>query len=226
MNNKEQKVETNTEAAIDGNTVLDDVFLSFVSQDITYLTKPFKKGNTIFATDAHSLIYTSVENYDGFFVENDKTPDCSKFLVEPNCNYNIPITDLSKFKTEDEFYEVGENIKCKLCDGYGEVEWECGEYTKDDECPACDGSGYSSKTQKVPTGNKTFGIAYVKIKDVAFRIFEINRLFEAAKKLNEKIVLINKPENLSGFTFQLGKVNVMVMPCSNVDSEYVVLNIA
>ena len=223
----ENTVENMQLSRNDGNTMLGDVFLSFVSQDDkTNLTEPFKNGNTIFATDAHSLIYTSAENYYGFFVENDKTPNCSKFLVEPNCNYNIPITDLSEFKTEDEFDEVGENIECKVCDGYGEVEWEFDRYTKDDDCPACDGSGYSSETQKVPTGNKTFGTTYVKIKDVTFRIFEINRLFETAKKLNEEIVLINKPEKLSGFTFQLGKVNIMVMPCYDVNSEDVVLNIA
>ena len=171
----------------DGNNMLGDVFLSFVSQDEkTKLTKPFKNGNTIFATDGHSLIYTSAKNYFGFFVENDKTPDCSKFLIEPNCKHHIPITDLSEFKTEDEFEEVGENIECKVCDGFGEVEWEFDRYTKKDDCPACDGSGYSRETQKIPTGNKTFGITYVKIKDVTFRIFEINRLFETAKKTKRR----------------------------------------
>lgn len=223
----ENTVENMQLSRNDGNTILGDVFLSFVSQDDkTNLTEPFKNGNTIFATDAHSLIYTSAENYDGFFVENDKTPDCSKFFIEPNCKHHIPITDLSEFKTEDEFDEVGENIECKVCDGFGEVEWEFEHYTRDFDCPVCEGSGWSEKKRGRKTGNKTFGITYVKIKDVAFRIFEINRLFETAKKLNEEIVLINKPEKLSGFTFQLGKVNIMVMPCCNVNSEDVVLNIA
>lgn len=221
MHNSSKEIQGNN-----ANTLLSDVFLSFVSQnDKTNLAEPFKSGNTIFATDAHSLIYTSAENYDGFFVENDKTPNCSKLLVEPNCNYKIPITDLSEFKTVDEFVEIGENKKCKICSGYGEVEWSFDQYTKVYDCPACEGSGYSSKKKIVPTGNKKFGIAYVKIKDVPFLIFEINRLFETAKKLDEDITLINMPEKLGGFTFRLGNIYILVMPCSGVNSGSVVLNL-
>lgn len=104
------------------------------------------------------------------------------------------------------------------------VEWQFDTYTKDDDCPACDGCGSCSK--KVPTGKKTFGENNcVKIEGNYFRLFEINRLFETAKKLNAEIKLINKKNLADGFTFEVGIVRILIMPLLNAYADDVVLTI-
>lgn len=92
----------------------------------------------VYATDAHALIITDKSNIDFEFENEHKGHDLSKILPPINISEFLIVPDLEYLKTADETKEVGEDIKCQECDGFGEVEWEYERWTKDFDCPKCD----------------------------------------------------------------------------------------
>lgn len=205
-----------------------DVFMSFTSDDNSrlYANNPFTKGETTFATDSVSLIYTHRDNLPGLFATEKYDLSAERYIRDPNSNIHVPVADLNPFKTEVEYSTVDKRAECKTCDGTGDVEWEFEGYTKDDDCPECKGKGVIGEFLKKPTGEMTFGaMMYVKIKGVLFHASQIHRLFETAKKLKSDVYLTHVPDKLDAFTFQIGVVNVVVMSCFSTGEEEVILNI-
>lgn len=116
--------------------------------------KPFIQGGCTIATDGFSVIKINgvIDGYNeldspnavalfsnkGEFVNNIDV-DSIKNIIE-----NIPL--------EVEFSETEQITECDECCGSGEVDWEYKSWTKDMDCPKCDGEGVINVTERTPTG--------------------------------------------------------------------------
>jgi len=213
--------------------LLGDVFSMFLSKDELrpVLQNPFIKSNKVCATDGYALVY--IDEKDCFFDftnEYENAPNIDAVVPTPNIHkkLNVCNSDFEKFKTEDEYKIVGEDIKCSECGGDGEVEWEYERWTKSFDCPKCDGDGLEYKSRSVLTGEKTFGVCRVKIQDVYFDMAKFYRLIRVQDILQEDIVLVNSDTQSKGFLFKIGICHVLIMPCPLKDESDCegVLNIA
>lgn len=121
------------------------------------LRQPFYQGDNLFATNAHVLIRMPRSWMGDRFSEQTK-PDVLGFDWTTNNDTVLTASDLEAFLTSpsvpeiDEMREVGEDVECEECDGYGVVEWTYKGYTREFEYPKCDGDGYSERAHKKPTG--------------------------------------------------------------------------
>jgi len=171
---------------------------------------PLPWESKIYATDAHALIITDESNIDFEFENEHKGHNLSTILPPVNISEILIIPELEHLKTADETKEVGEDVKCTECDGHGEVEWEYEGWTKYDDCPKCDGSGYEETTRDVLTGNKTFRNVIVKVKDTYFQIKYFNKLLEVQKILGGDIALISYSPK-KNCMFRIGNCEILLM---------------
>lgn len=191
-------------------TKLEQAFDLFVSEDNRreQFKKPFLSDGYIYATDFHTLIRVSEKDCD-FTVDLNNNPTLNAGRITPASNVSIPLNidiDFNKYKTEDALIEVD----CETCNGEGEVEWEYERWTKEEECPNCDGRGYFDKID--PSAAKTFGKVEVKIDRCFFNMEYIQRLVQIKELLDEEIVLINKSHPAQPNLFKVGKCEVLIMP--------------
>lgn len=177
--------------------------------------QPFKQQGFYFATDAMGLIYMPINEAELNYQEQDK-PSC--FLIIPkkqDVNIEININELeAKLVPEliDEMKVTQKEVECKECDGDGSVECDLGH---DHECTECDGTGEVESEIKEPTGNKIpnpdkpfimFG--------VAFAYWQLKRLVDTCKVLDVEQIIKTNGSTTQGNVFNLGKINVMIMPLS------------
>src|SRR5690606_29369249 len=117
---------------------------------------PFKIKDKVYSTDAHILAIVD-EFYVGEKYNAGPEKLCSNVLnvipKEVNQNLVLSVADvkeaLDRAPLEDDYDWIGEDIECSLCRGEGLVEWEFDGHYKEDDCPVCDGSGYSSTQRKL-----------------------------------------------------------------------------
>lgn len=190
---------------------------------------PFEFNGKIYATDTHKLIRCD-KSFCEFELTNTHKPlNTESAIPTINCNRIIKtkLEDFDIFKTEDEFKENGKDIKCIECDGDGEVEWEYEHHTKTDDCPVCDGSGFSSRTKLVPNGKKTFPkYAYVTIDGVFFNINILKSIFEAQKMIGDEIISLNIVTKNKPALFKIGNYDFLAMPVSNNENDVSLLDIS
>ncbi len=125
------------------------------------LRTPFlnTKYNEVWSTDGHVLIRIKPERLVGEYPKGELTLPALEFP----CKKKITIAAINKALNEcpkaDEEIIVQDAVKCKECDGSGEVYWE---YTDNHlhtheclfDCPVCDGTGEITPEKTKKTGKK------------------------------------------------------------------------
>lgn len=195
-------------------TELEKTFDLFVGKDNLRPTMhtPFEFENYIYATDAHILIRVKKEDCD-FEITNPDFLKCDdKIIPKENENIILSIPDFEMYKTEDEYKVIQEEKECDTCHGSGEVEWEFENYTKDFDCPVCEGEGIEEEEKKAKTGKKTFGLTAIKVKDTYFDIKLFNVLNDVKDYLGGDITLISADKSFSPTMFRIGICEVLLMP--------------
>mgnify|MGYP001563553318 CR=1 FL=1 len=182
--------------------------------------KPFKQQGFYFATDAMGLIYMPTNEAELNYEEQDK-PSC--FLIVPkkeDIKIEININEIeAKLIPEliDEMIIKQKEIECKECDGEGSLECDLGH---DHECSECYGTGEVESEIKEPTGNKIPNPDKQFIMfDVYFAYWQLKRLIDTCKVLGVEQIIKTNGNERQGNVFNLGKVNVMIMPLSIHSAE-------
>lgn len=192
-----------------------------------WMNTPFYVNNLAIATDGHTMIKMSKDFVQGLNIcERDNPSDILNVIPDvKNENLKLDLEDIikaiSKIKKKDGYDVIGEDCKCGECGGSGEVEWEYESWTKDMDCPKCDGEGYESLEIKKPNGKKIIDESFfIDIKESRFSIKIINRLLETAKILDEKeIVLVCHLKHNAPSIFKIGEVEVLCMPVNKFNND-------
>ncbi len=213
--------------------VYEAVLRIFTSKDDLreWMKNPFIVGDKAVATNGYSLV--AVPKWSGDYEKSEKTK--MVYPVEPNCNKIINTEQIkdafSKVPLVDDYEEISEQLKCKECNGYGEVEWEYDgdkrTYTLDADCPVCDGAGISLEKTKRHNGKKIYDYSkQIIISDSRFALSRIEDLLRVAELLEEDKVALIYQKPSSTCLFKIKDVDVLLMPLMSSDNEAVCANIA
>lgn len=196
---------------------LNEVFALFCGKEEyrPVMHKPFEVDGFVYATDAHVLVRIIKDRYKLKLDNPHKPLNLSKISFDFVSSEKLKLNkkDFDKLKTKDELKEVGNIEKCDSCDGFGEVEWEFESYTRDFDCPVCDGEGKIGKSEKIPTGEKTFGDIVIEIDGKYFNPNFIDKIF-TVKDLVGGDIIFKKTKDMTGL-FQVKDFEIIIMPLMN-----------
>lgn len=209
---------------------IDDIFKLYIDKkdEREVLHNPFIQDGYVYATDGYILIRVKANDIKSDNYEEHKFPNCSNLFSNLTNESHVTIKDLekkiSKIEMIDETIRVGEDIKCKECDGSGVVEWEYERWIKHFDCPECDGDGYSQMQELKPTGQKIKdpdGVIY--IINRYFRVKYIDVLIETMKYFETETVQIKySDKSLSRMLFIINEnVMVLMMPTTKKPSIHI-----
>jgi len=198
------------------NDNLWDAFALCFGNEKPLFEKPFELNGKIYSTDGYTLLRCDKKDC-GFEVVNPEIeiPNCEAVIPTPNIEIPLKIDEniFEQYKTEIVYEFTGQDIKCETCNGYGEVEWEFQHYTKDFDCPKCDGLGLEQQKKKKPTDKKTFdNETFVKINEKYFNVKYFYRLIMIQKLIGGDIFLISNMENYKPALFKVGFCEYLIMP--------------
>jgi hypothetical protein len=208
-------------------TKLQEAFSLFYGKDNLRpaFDNPLIWKDKVYATDAHVLIIVDKDEIDFEWKNEHKGHDLTTILPTPNISEILNIPDLEQYKTADELKAIGEDVECLECHGEGEVEWEYGRWTKDMDCPKCDGDGYESEAKMMPTGNKTFRDIKVKIKGNYLDIKKFHTILKAQEILGGDIELLYSEIDKGALLFKVGVCNIVVMKLREAFSDDEILEL-
>jgi len=176
-----------------------------------FMRQPFIACGKQMYTDGYSMLVTNITNPS----LQDRSDKVGGIYPQPNnCNVTYTIIQLSdvvsKIDLIDEVEMIGNDVDCLSCDGHGEVTWEFDGHEKEDDCPVCDGSGFSSEEKERITGNKVINNdAAIQVCYIKFRAKQIIRLLEACKTLKSDAVVIWKGTDSA--LFKIGDCELLIM---------------
>lgn len=150
--------------------------------------------------------------------------------LECPCKKKITIKAINKALEEcpkvDEEIVVSKEVKCKECEGFGDVTWE---HTDNDlhtheleaECPICYGKGYIIPEKTKKTGRKiTKEDAIISIGDALFFARNVNKLKFAMDFLNIKSVMFTHNPNKGANKFVLNEdVCIFINPMYSLEEK-------
>lgn len=199
---------------------LDDILKLYVDKGMKpYLQNPFIQDACLYASNGHVLIRIAKGYFNTDRYKEQSYPKSSGLFDSFPLNASISLSDiekeLSKIELIDEKIIVGEDIKCKQCDGDGIVEWEYERWTKDLDCPVCDGDGYCETKTEKPTGKQIINPDdAILIIDRYFKVRYVNVLIETMKFFEvENIELKYSGAFSSQIIFDINEnVSVLIMP--------------
>lgn len=180
------------------------------------LQKPALVGDSIFSTDAFSIIKISKDLPNGDYTDNEKFPQsCDNLFLEAKRD----LLEIEIIKTEDLMLGVF-NLnpsfdviyeECPDCDGDGSVECRC--CGNDGDCKRCDGDGDVEK-------ENPFSRVVLFGKDLLFYKTKytprfIYRVIEVALILGEKEITIQYNEEKRKLLFTIGCVEIIIMGKTN-----------
>jgi hypothetical protein len=183
----------------------------------TYLV--LQKDNYNWSTDGCALIRTPIV-YDKAMIKS-----WSKANLEFNQEFSITITlkelkqKASQLEYEDKFED--DEIECDDCGSYGQVEWSYDNYTKDDDCPVCKGSGYIKNPNPKKTGlkilkeNQRFKIQSL---EIVIRPAYMIRLIKVCELLNSDKIILYRSYKGQNY-FKIKDVDVILMSMMFTDEK-------
>lgn len=200
---------------------IDQILNLYVAKDDrAMLQNPFIQDGYVYAANGHIMIRVKDASLlDNPMYREQSKPQSSHLFDGMEDAGTITMTNILELKNKveliDELELDGENVKCDECDGWGEVEWEYDRWTKDFDCPACDGSGYSDKETYNPTGRKiTNPEGGIFIVDRHFKVKLVDVLLETMQYFNVDVAKIQRKQSQSSqMLFHLNdNVTVLLMP--------------
>lgn len=210
---------------------LHEVFYQFVGNDELRpnMHAPFEVDGVIYATNAYSIIYTEKNNCDFDYNENSipHIKQVIPFQTNSNQLIDLKLSEFEKYLTEIETSIKQESGECSECNGSGEVEWEYKYYSKEFECPKCEGFGTIDKSSEMPIGGKIYQEVTIEIKGHAFLLSRIIPLIKTADLLKKDIHLVYHPsEPYRALVFKIDFLTIVVMPFSNSSNFPIIKKIA
>lgn len=184
--------------------------------------EPFIVGEYVYATDSRYLIMTDKKliNFDVKNQYNKFTREKMESIIPKTTKLKKLDIDLNYFeslKTADEYENHEKRMNCDECDGFGVVDWEYNNYTREDDCPVCYGTGGRDESKMVKTGRKTYIDCRVKISDAYFDIHIFDLLLKVMSITNESSYIASKIKPNEGVKFKVGEYYIVLMPVHNRD---------
>lgn len=187
---------------------------------------PNLKDDLVYASDGHVLIsipedeltlkYNSVEKYpNGYKLVSDMEKETLRSI-------KVDIETLAKELVRCRFEADKVILKCKECNGSGNVEWEYEDRERDthyktEDCPLCDGTGKDEQNHPFPkmiisSFDKEENIIQISVGDLLFHPYQLYRLFMVAvSKGYEEIEIFYNPYKYGKTLTYFGNVKVLVM---------------
>ena len=187
----------------------------------SWMEKPFTIGNNVYSTDCYCMIKVNKELVSVFdYCQKEESSNIIINLFDFKQKNLLTIDvellkhDLAKIPLVDECGNSDTEGKCKECDGDGTVEWEYQSHMKEMDCPECDGDGVITESNKLKTGRKIKAEGYfIDFNNTRFTTCIIEELINVAGLLEvSKIELINQTSPNKPITFQIGVVQMLLMP--------------
>lgn len=185
-----------------------------------WMNEPFISENLAVATDGVCMVYMPKNLPDTNFcfrcpASISERIQNNMVRHEDNSILTINVPELKR--KIDMLPKVQEDFECIECDGTGKVEWEYAYYTKEDDCPVCDGSGYN----KTPTGSKIPDpMSVIKIGKDTFYLSKLTSMIKSAELLDsDTIEMIYQGDVINGTTFKIKDVRFLIMSMVRRDQE-------
>lgn len=183
---------------------------------------PFLSDGYVCATETHRVIMIKPEICKGEYKPNNL--HVLKVLTPRNIDITLTLAKLKKalgrVSSEKEMKTIRPAIKCKDCDGDGEVEWSYEDkdgYTHEDyhTCPVCNGTGNSSPAIEEPTGRMIpVNEAVIGIYENIFNANQILALCDAMELLGIDKCKYVASSKAGGNTFILNDdITIVICPC-------------
>lgn len=187
---------------------------------------PNLKDGIVCASDGHVLISIPEDELTIKYNSVEKYPNGNKIISDMESetlrSIKIDIETLAKELTKCRFEADKLILKCKECDGTGNVEWEYedkerNDHYKTDDCPLCDGTGKDEQNNPFPkiivsTFDKEENVIQISIGDLLFHPYQIYRLFMVAvSKGYKEIEMFYNPHQYGQTLTYFGNVKVLVM---------------
>lgn len=192
------------------------------------LEAPFynTKYNKVWCTNGHVIIEINPKVLTRKYPKDElRFPE-----LECPCKKKITIEAIIKALDEcpkvDEEIVVSEEVKCKECEGYGEVTWEYTDnnlhtYELEAECPICYGKGYIIPEKTKKTGRKVpKDDAIISIGNASLFARNVNKLKFAMDFLNITSASLTHNSDISANKFILNEdVCIFITPMYTLEEN-------
>ena len=222
----------------EGNAVLPLVwqrYLSIHSQFVSkdemrgWMKESFNVADKTVSTNGWALIATpKIDEYE------DKTEKVKTVYPMPKLfDQQITIEELKNKLNTVPLVDCYDEIEkeCDACNGSGYVDFTFDyglkEYELGGDCPVCDGEGITQKKSDKPKGKKEYDYnKYGRIGNSVFNIHRIEELIFIAETIEENIIHVLNQKEFNSSLFQIGEVEIIMMPMAGIDETEVAFNVA
>ena len=188
---------------------------------------PNLENGNVYATDAHALIVVPESELCLKYNTNEKYPNAQKLIDDIEAkeltSVKAKVSDLVKELTKARLMIDKNSIKCKECDGHGDVEWEYEDkkgstHYRNEYCPVCNGEGSKETEHQFARVHLEMKLQEdgtyhaIQIGDLYFHPFQLYRLFMVAlMNQYETIEIFYDAENYGSCISYIGKIKVLTM---------------
>lgn len=187
-----------------------------------WMNTPHKIGEKVYATDATVMVRMPA-NYDPERTETDeKTANKIQAITWPEHKLDVKITldqlkqSMAKIKKES----VPATKTCQCCKGDGIVEYdfeyENTVYSKDCDCPICDGDGELPDHSKPKTFRYEEDFMLKIVKSLFYPSIVDILIFTMEKAGATECTLVSQEHADKGSFFTIGEIEAVFMPVQNI----------
>lgn len=204
-------------------TEMEELFWSFCSTDHHHkeLLAPFSGHGMVMASDAHVMIATPVDSYDGKIPrEQTKLKDLQTLI---HMLRTEPIFAFQADQLAGSLQEklIPETEECEQCEGSGLIKCDCCGSFQD--CNNCNGTGELESTDKlIPDPNQLYDW-----RDKRFSISVIKALLKVSEYAKESTIeAVFWSREAAAACFQIGQFWVVLMPVwKDKKQEAIIINL-